>query len=161
MRILILPLIATILFGCAESEAPRVELRIPLLSACVETVNRAKSHYLSTSKEKSYKLDVELMEFDDVHHLYSGPIGMATLVSIGEWQTLDGGEPIEYLQLTANGIFADCAPSNSLSLSFEDNPGMSAKDLASIAKDKGVSVVEMSDSGVTIKFNDGSYVYPF
>ena len=159
-QIVVLFLVAT-LFGCSSKDEPRAELRIPVLTECVDTINRAKSHYLNTSSSQPYELDIDIVKFDETGSLYDGPVGMATLVSIGEWKTLDGGSPLAYLRLTANGIFADCAPSSTLTILFENNPSVTAKEVASIAKSKGAKEVEISSQGVTIKFNDGSYEYPF
>lgn len=149
------------LAGCSTKESARVELHIPLLSECIDIVNRAKAHLIDTSANKSYKLDIELVNFDEAGNLYEGPVGMATLVSIGEWQPLDGSTPLDYLRLTASGIFASCSASNSLTIKFEDNPELSARELASIAQSKGVKNISISSEQVIIKFNDGSYVYPF
>lgn len=160
MKYFLIFILALYLSGCSQGE-PSVSLRIPLLPECIATVERAKAHYLKSSADEVYQLNINIEIFDNTHHHYTGPIGMATLVSVGEWSTLDGRSPIDYLQITANGIFADCAPINSLSLKFDDNPEMSAIDLSSIARGKGADSISLSKEGVTIIFNDGSYEYPF
>ena len=153
-------LLGIFLSGCSKQES-RVSLTIPVIHECMETIERVKRHYVLTSTTESYSLDVSIIKFDDVPHNYSGPMGVATLISSGKWNPLDGSEPIKYLQATANGIFADCAPISSLKLNFKDNPELSAKELAFIAKNKGVSEIVVSEDGVLINYNDGSYQYPF
>lgn len=160
MRYFLIFIVIFYLSGCSQGE-PSVSLRIPVLPECKATVERAKAHYLKSSSDNAYQLNINIELFDSTHHHYDGPIGMATLVSVGKWSTLDGGSPIDYLQTTANGIFADCAPINSLSLKFDDHPEMSAKDLATIARGKGANSISLSQEGFTIIFNDGSYEYPF
>jgi len=160
MKYFLIFILALYLSGCSQGE-PSVSLRIPLLPECMATIERAKTHYLKSSVDSRYQLNINIELFDNTHNHYAGPIGMATLVSVGEWDTLDGDSPIDYLQTTVNGIFADCAPINSLSLKFDDNPEMSAKDLSSIARGKGADSVRLSKEEATIIFNDGSYEYPF
>ena len=75
---------------------------------------------------------------------------MATLVSLGDGAALDGGSPINFLQITGNGIFADCALINSLSLKFDENPKTTAKDLALIARSKGAHTIKFSKEEITI-----------
>lgn len=67
--------------------------------------------------------------------------------------------PKDYLKATVNGIFADCAPINSLTLKFEDNPGMTFKGLSKIVSEKGANSISISNESVTVTFNDGSYEY--
>ena len=56
----------------------------------MSTIEKAKIHFLESSANKPYKLDILIVPFDNTHHHYNGPIGMATLVSIGEWSPFDG-----------------------------------------------------------------------
>ncbi|WP_197472124.1 hypothetical protein, partial [Oleiphilus sp. HI0067] len=89
------------------------------------------------------------------------PIGVATLLSTDGWQTLDGGSPKAYLELTANGIFADCAPISMTSIKLDDAPDLTVKSLAYIAQKEGAKNIDISTEEVIMTYNDGSYDYPF
>ena len=64
------------------------------------------------SREESYTLGLEKNEFDSGASFGSNIKGEVVLYSIGEWQTLDGGSPLAYLEIIANGIKAECMPDN-------------------------------------------------
>jgi len=146
--------------GCSKFAA-ETKLSIPVLHDCFETIERAKQYYLKKSVGKPYSLNIEIEEFDDVHYLYNGPIGMATLISKGEWESIGNISAADYLKATANGIFADCAPISMTSISLIDNPDITVKELASMAEKYGVNIVEVTKEKIVINYNDGSYKYQF
>jgi len=57
-----------------------------------------------------------------------------TSILMGEWKTLDAGEPLSYLKFTANCIFSDCPPIIITSFSLDNSSDMTVKTLALIAR---------------------------
>ena len=162
MRYTLTLLSAIFVAGCTQDKTEMtVSHKIPLLAECVLTVEAAKDHFVRTSAKKAHSLDIKIEKFDQVHHFYNGPIGVATLLSTDGWQTLDGGSPKAYLELTANGIFADCAPISMTSIKLDDAPDLTVKSLAYIAQKEGAKNIDISTEEVIMTYNDGSYDYPF
>lgn len=162
MRFTLVLLSAMLIVSCTQDKTEMtVSHKIPLLAECVLTVEAAKDHFVRTSAKKPHRLDIKIEKFDQVHHFYNGPVGVATLLSTDNWKTLDGGSPKAYLEITANGIFADCAPISMTSIKLDDAPELTVKSLAYMAQKKGVTNVDISNEEVVIKYNDGSYDYPF
>lgn len=148
--ILFLPLI-----GACDKEKNTVFYTLPYYSSCEETLTKVENIFEKITQNKDYKLHIEVSKFDLNSYSNQEVKGVVKLISEGNWKTLDGGNPIEYLKLHANGISFDCMPNN-----FQE---VLPENLISVYNEiskKSLVIPKISDDGkVILYFNDGHYKY--
>ncbi|WP_417528026.1 hypothetical protein [Marinomonas shanghaiensis] len=148
--ILLLPFISA-----CNNEVNTVSYTLPYYSGCDETLAKVESIFEKITQKKDYKLRIEVSKFDLNSYSNHEVKGVVKLISEGSWKTLDGGSPIEYLKLHANGISSDCMPNN-----FQE---VLPENLISVYNEinkQSLVIPKISDDGkVILYFNDGHYKY--
>ena len=150
---LILPGFIFIL-GCQKVEdTAYTEVVMPYLYECQNAFKRARESFSQASDGNDYRLGIDIETFDVNSMSHQEVLGIVRLYSIGDWKTLDGGSPEDYLILHATGIRADCMANNSL----EINEG-SLSSYSNIVNNLPV-YLKYKGKKLVLYFNDGNYTY--
>lgn len=146
--------IVVFIVSCSKQEET-VSYTMPYYAGCEDTVEKAAEMFSRSTRDKNYKLRIEVSKFDFENRYFSTDVkGTVTLISKGKWKTLSGKSPLEYLKLEANGISFDCMPNN-----YQIVPIDEVKHYYSKIGAKNVIPKFLNKKEMILYFNDGHYKY--
>jgi len=140
------------IISCSFEKKETIYFSIPYYSGCEKTISKMSTFFKKSTEKTDYKLRVEIKKFDMTPYGHMDIIGVVNLVSEGNWKTLSGKTPLEYLELEANSIKAECMPNNYTVVSQDNLIEVYRR----IGGDK-VVIPRIIDDKVFLYYNDGSF----
>lgn len=157
-KLFLITVLAFVLTSCMDQQdANRIEVSIPFLADCEKTIKKANKFLQKSTAEKKYQLGIEIDRFDVTPISHPELLGVARIYSVGDWKTLDGGSPRDYLLLQAESIKASCMPNNGIEVTQSDINNLFS--LMQNIKSKGDIFLRADNNSLILYFNDGAYSY--
>lgn len=154
--------ISAAISGCSEAvldtESHTVTLKLPYLSGCESAIQNTQEVFDRISEKEGVQLRIKTVPFDFAPPSHDELVGYIVLASEGDWRTLSSKTPKEYLQISANGILADCMPNDGFDIALENVGALNA--ILASTPHRGKTYLKVSDEALRLYFNDGSYSVP-
>ncbi|TDP01237.1 hypothetical protein [Marinomonas balearica] len=158
MRIILIICFTFFLVSCSKEKAHIVSISFPFYKSCQDEIERARALFNDLTSRKDYKLSVSIEKFDEVPKLETELVGIVRFISEGDWKTLDGGTPLDYLKLEAKGVQYSCTPNNSIIVPIND---IALEYFRVKSEKKGVALKILNQKDAIIYFNDGTLPYNY
>jgi len=162
LKLFTLLLLSSLLGACKSSlQENAVSVNIPFFKGCERDLESVAEAYRLISEKNDFDLRVERTNFSSVPHSHNEVIGSVSLVSTGDFKSLNGETAKQFLTQTANSLFASCMPDDVVRISDQMMTlGALSSQIKEISRTKTSVYGKLSSEGAVIYYNTGSYRYP-